>query len=750
MNKKNLSVVLAGAMLATTVAPVLAETTVSKEYTSEQLNVLGADIKTKMESKMISNYDAIKAIVRDDTDMDGNKSAFGFKVLDKNGKDLDLSKLGATNASTTPESDISNNVSYDTRDIDLVFASTNAPKLVDCTVQIVERKTSDFKGQTILGAELKADETSTLSYGKSDFTVGSKNDDFGDDSSIYTQFDLGNNKFISSVTGEGDFFKGSDDSKLTALEDGAYYKKVTVTTNKQNKLGDDTKGFVTLPLVNGGTKIDATLPLDEKGNVLDYKNTKDVSKFAKFETYYTKWEQEKLVASTPENKEAYKITAVAEDETKLKASDLYDGLVLTAKGTEILSDLTNAAENVGSTVAGVITTPKNALVRLSNEDDMAANKAVSKFTVTYYKNASTAFKTVTVYSSNYKEIKSLYEMLKGGDFKVGIVGGANRYATAVNIAKANSTAKLDTTTHKNIVLVNGTSLVDGLSAAPLAKAKTAPVLLSKADSLPVETKEYLEYLSSDLTSAQKKGVTINLVGGESVLSSSLVKELEDMGFYVKRLGGDNREATSVVVAKEIASTGNNNAAFVVGGNGEADAMAISAVAADKTTPIIVSSVHGISEDALDYLKEKSAKGNVTVVGGESVVSAEEFAEINDSLILNKASRIAGANRYETNAAIIKEFYTISGADVNGIVLAKDGVANKGQLVDALAAANYAANMNAPIVLATDSLSTVQKNELLKVEKASDFTTKAKAVQVGNGVERSVLEAVAGLFGLSNK
>ena len=363
-----------------------------------------------------------------------------------------------------------------------------------------------------------------------------------------------------------------------------------------------------------------------------------------------------------------------------------------------------------------------------------------------------AYKTVTVYSSNINEMKSLYGMLTNtGSYKVGIIGGSNRYETAVNIAKTNDSANFTDGQNANIVLVNGESLVDGLSAAPLAaelvnvSGKAAPVLLTKSDKLHESTKEYIKTLTSGLTSkANKRKVTVSLVGGKSVLSENIVSELEDMGFTVVRYGGANREATSLKVAEKLADANNENSAFVVGGNGEADAMAISAVAAENKTPIIVSSVHGLSKNALTYINEKSAKGDVTIVGGTSVVSEDEEKAINESLTLNKVSRIAGENRFETNAKIIKECYTK--ASVANVILAKDGQSNKGELVDALAAANLAAELDAPIVLATSSLKANQKNELLNVKA----TSTTKLLQVGQGVERSVLEEIAGLLGLSNK
>ena len=76
-----------------------------------------------------------------------------------------------------------------------------------------------------------------------------------------------------------------------------------------------------------------------------------------------------------------------------------------------------------------------------------------------------------------------------------------------------------------------------------------------------------------------------------------------MGFKVERLGGDNREETSLEVADVLVNGGTNNKAFVVGANGEADAMSIAAVAAKEGAPIIVSKNGGLSEDAVKFIKK---------------------------------------------------------------------------------------------------------------------------------------------------
>ena len=57
------------------------------------------------------------------------------------------------------------------------------------------------------------------------------------------------------------------------------------------------------------------------------------------------------------------------------------------------------------------------------------------------------------------------------------ISGADRYATAAQVATANWT------TSDNVVLVNGQNYPDAVSASALAKKLNAPILLTKADSL---------------------------------------------------------------------------------------------------------------------------------------------------------------------------------------------------------------------------------------------------------------------------
>ena len=196
----------------------------------------------------------------------------------------------------------------------------------------------------------------------------------------------------------------------------------------------------------------------------------------------------------------------------------------------------------------------------------------------------------------------------------------------------------------------------------------------------------------------------------------------------------NREETSLLVAEEI---GEGKDAFVVGAEGEADAMSIAAYAASQRQPIVVAKKGGISEEALETLEYVK----VTVIGGESVVSASEYKKI--KAVAKAITRVSGSNRQATNAEIIARYYTndFAGAAKN-VVVAKDGQKNKSELIDALAATTLASKNNAPIVLATNKLSNAQINAL-ELNASS-----ANAVyQVGHGVARDIVKTIATRLGV---
>ena len=144
MNKKRLSVVMAGAMLATSVAPVLAaETTTGTEIAFNQKKAFAKQILNKMAEKKISNFAIFKEegnpFVSSDIQAELAKlssndfeSAYGVKIIAKN---------GTVKADTV----------YSTTGLEAALLALNSGE----KVEVYERETTDFDGQLIPGTGLK-------------------------------------------------------------------------------------------------------------------------------------------------------------------------------------------------------------------------------------------------------------------------------------------------------------------------------------------------------------------------------------------------------------------------------------------------------------------------------------------------------------------------------------------------------------------------------------------------------------------
>lgn len=319
-----------------------------------------------------------------------------------------------------------------------------------------------------------------------------------------------------------------------------------------------------------------------------------------------------------------------------------------------------------------------------------------------------------------------------------VLAGDDRYETAVEVANKTANTK-DVAGNGNLVLVNGNALVDGLAASPLASilgktsnVEVAPILLTKTDSLPESTKDYIKEVVSKKSTGKVK---VYIVGGNAVVSEKVEKELKELGVDVVRSGGSNREETSIKVAELISENKKPYNTFVVGANGEADAMSIAPVAADREEPIIVSKNGGLSKAGVQKIVD--LKANATIVGGTEVVSEATEKALKDAKI--STSRVAGSNRQKTNAAIIDR-YAKNG--LNKIIVSKDGSAKKDELVDALTSTSLAVKEDAPIVLATDKISDEQINALKNKADKGVFI-----YQIGYGVSNNVLETLAAKIGL---
>lgn len=390
---------------------------------------------------------------------------------------------------------------------------------------------------------------------------------------------------------------------------------------------------------------------------------------------------------------------------------------------------------------------------ISSRMDKVGDKYVLKVNVRVLdKNDKDRFKTLQfrLEGKTEKDLARVYEDLKG-DNEV-VVGkfvklaGSDRAATAVEVSKERFGYK----EADSVVVVGANALIDGLSAAPLAAAKNAPVLIAGKNGLDNGSLAEIERACKDLSNK-----TVYIVGGENSVPYAAKKQLEDkFGAVVVRLAGDDRYDTSLEVDHRLVKDGQAiSTRFVVGGNGAADAMSASAVAARKNTdgqvaPILVVRKDGIKATTRTYLNARGLT-QAYVVGGTSTASTQVFKDIekvvnqtpvSSNVNSNVVKRLAGDDRYATNLAVINEFYKAP-KNANGLVV----VSGKTQyLVDAQTAGAFAGDRNLAVLLTADKLNKAQEDTLANgVLKG----LKTNIYQVGGVVSNDVMKSVVDILGL---
>ena len=406
--------------------------------------------------------------------------------------------------------------------------------------------------------------------------------------------------------------------------------------------------------------------------------------------------------------------------TSVKVDTLYDGMRLTSDGKKLV-EAYKELENI-----------KKASIDENSVTIAPGFSGEASFEI-HIKDIKTDKESQIITISGSNELVLRLEGLLSNDSElkgnIDVLAGDSRFETAIEVSKA--TFK-DAGDAESVILVGQDAVVDGLAAAPLAAKENAPILLAKKDGVTEEVEaEMLRVLGTNLT-----GKTIYIIGGESQISKEAEAKLAKLGVKVKRLAGASRYETSLKIAEELNST--SKTSFVVGGNGEVDAMSIAAYAAQTKSPIIVTNKDVVSEETTKVLEGKQ----IEIIGGTSSVSAEVEAELAKIDMDKKVVRLAGTDRKGTNAKVINRYY----GNAKEVFVAKDGYGTGvSHLIDALTAAPLAGSKNAPIILATNSVSTEQvETAELKLKNVTKIT------QIGQGIANTVVEKLYDVLNLLNK
>ena len=288
--------------------------------------------------------------------------------------------------------------------------------------------------------------------------------------------------------------------------------------------------------------------------------------------------------------------------------------------------------------------------------------------------------------------------------------GKNRIETAIKISQEGWKSA------ETVILVNDSAIPDALTATPLAFAKNAPILLIGKDGLNKATAEEIKRLDAK---------DVIMIGGDAVLSSNVEKDLKALNVKVDRIKGATREETALAIAKRLDGIKDVSEIAVVNGtNGLADAVSVAAAAAERNMPILLANPKKGLAISEKFIKDENI--NISdIIGGKTVLPDKLVSK------LPGKQRIEGLDRKDTNAKVIEKFYT--GKELDNVYLAKDGMGDSGQLIDALAVGALAAKNGAPVLIASKKLSEKQI-DVINTKRIDTIT------QVGgNGNEKAFSE-----------
>lgn len=224
------------------------------------------------------------------------------------------------------------------------------------------------------------------------------------------------------------------------------------------------------------------------------------------------------------------------------------------------------------------------------------------------------------------------------------VAGDNRFATAVAIGQPLSPDGAD----RHVIIVNGLTFPDALSAGPYAGRDASPVLMVTATSIPPETLAELTRIDPYL---------ITIVGGTGVVSAAVETQLRTFvpnPTDVVRVSGADRYATSRALVTLMQSQVPLNSLFIATGRDFPDALAaVPAAGAFGGAVLLVdgsrSTLDTASRDLIDSLNRP-----VTLIGGTGSISAGIATQIAGLGV--SVDRVQGASRYETAIAIADAFF----------------------------------------------------------------------------------------------
>lgn len=221
------------------------------------------------------------------------------------------------------------------------------------------------------------------------------------------------------------------------------------------------------------------------------------------------------------------------------------------------------------------------------------------------------------------------------------IAGDTRYGTAAAVSQDGWPDGAQT-----VLLATGENWPDALASAPLSKSLDAPLLLTQTSVLSPETRAEIERLRPE---------QIVVLGGTGAVESSVATEaalaagIPDTA--VRRIDGATRYETAALIGDAV-GVPDDGRVCIVTGSSPADAVSIAAYAGAREIPILLAESSEPGTATTGFLDAHAdAWTSTLIIGGAGVISDEVAA------LLPAPTRLAGADRYETNAVVLDTLYT---------------------------------------------------------------------------------------------
>lgn len=270
------------------------------------------------------------------------------------------------------------------------------------------------------------------------------------------------------------------------------------------------------------------------------------------------------------------------------------------------------------------------------------------------------------------------------------LAGADRIGTAIAVSKAAyPDATLSTARPTSLVLARSDQYADALAGSVLAK--NGPLLLTPSNALdPAVRDEIVRVLGP----AHSGAPVVTLLGGTQALSPTVQKAITDLGYGVRRLGGADRFATAVDIARTAVTNNPGTRTFVVAtGENFADALSASATG----DPIVLTDGKAMPPATAAFLKSVAAPtsaGPATfyAVGGQAKTATETSGATGKA----RTVPLAGTDRFETSFMVAREFFGAAPNALPGRLYL--GVATAYNWPDSLAGGAAMSNLSGPLLL----------------------------------------------------